>query len=403
MAGAGARADGGRWAARAPLACGASAAGAALLLAYAAAIAINLQRGRRDLACGCGGPHERRPIAAWMVWGNLLLAGLLGAVLLPWMRGRWRGGCDHHRGGDRGRRTLIYESRPVLAQITARTACARLMMTALAVSNVVLGIWAGAVGRGTGVGAATGVLHERMRRPARSCSTAPGGRWSRRQSGSGRSEGHAHRVGAARTNGRSTLLFVRLSHLPVCKSLLPAVKSSRKDERTWMDVILASDGDTLEQRQFVGSQGLDGIRTWCRRPWAGLPGRPLPFAALLDEQGSCAARGLSTRASISRSVRAKRLGVASLQEYFSVHCDDPASLDQAGARAIGSGYGRRRYELVLLALGNGLEVQPLPVSAISTRLLCLPCCGSAASGSRRSRRCWRRACHRTAAGRFPES
>ena len=47
---------------------GASAAGAALLVAYAAAIAINLQRGRRDLACGCGGPHERRPIAAWMVW-----------------------------------------------------------------------------------------------------------------------------------------------------------------------------------------------------------------------------------------------------------------------------------------------------------------------------------------------
>src|SRR3979409_2598462 len=38
---------------------GASAAGAALLVAYAAAIAINLQRGRRDLACGCGGPHER--------------------------------------------------------------------------------------------------------------------------------------------------------------------------------------------------------------------------------------------------------------------------------------------------------------------------------------------------------
>ena len=35
---------------------GASAAGAALLVAYAAAIAINLQRGRRDLACGCGGP-----------------------------------------------------------------------------------------------------------------------------------------------------------------------------------------------------------------------------------------------------------------------------------------------------------------------------------------------------------
>ncbi|HEY0767890.1 MAG TPA: MauE/DoxX family redox-associated membrane protein [Steroidobacteraceae bacterium] len=64
---------------------GACAAGAALLVAYAVAIAINLQRGRRDLACGCGGPDERRPIAPWMVWRNLLLAGLLAVMLLPWI------------------------------------------------------------------------------------------------------------------------------------------------------------------------------------------------------------------------------------------------------------------------------------------------------------------------------
>jgi hypothetical protein len=65
---------------------GAVAAGAALLLAYAVAIAINLGRGRRDLDCGCGGPRERRPIGAWMVWRNIALAALLGALLLPWTR-----------------------------------------------------------------------------------------------------------------------------------------------------------------------------------------------------------------------------------------------------------------------------------------------------------------------------
>jgi len=63
---------------------GAAAAGAALLVIYAAAIAINLGRGRRDLACGCGGPNDHRPIAAWMVWRNLGLAGLLGVSVLPW-------------------------------------------------------------------------------------------------------------------------------------------------------------------------------------------------------------------------------------------------------------------------------------------------------------------------------
>ncbi len=61
----------------------ASAAGAALLLVYAVAIGVNLRRGRRDLACGCGGPLERRPIAPWMVWRNLALAGLMALLLLP--------------------------------------------------------------------------------------------------------------------------------------------------------------------------------------------------------------------------------------------------------------------------------------------------------------------------------
>lgn len=56
----------------------AGALGIALLLGYAAAMAVNLRRGRRDLACGCGGPNDRRPIAPWMVWRNVLIA--LGAM-----------------------------------------------------------------------------------------------------------------------------------------------------------------------------------------------------------------------------------------------------------------------------------------------------------------------------------
>lgn len=58
--------------------------GIVLLLAYAAAITVNLLRGRRELACGCGGPDDRRPIAPWMVWRNILCAVLLFPVLLPW-------------------------------------------------------------------------------------------------------------------------------------------------------------------------------------------------------------------------------------------------------------------------------------------------------------------------------
>ena len=132
-------------------------------------------------------------------------------------------------------------------------------------------------------------------------------------------EGRAHQVGAARADGRSTLLLFVSPTCPVCKSLLPAVKSSRKDERAWMDVILASDGDTLEQRQFVRSQGLVGI-PYVVSAALGLAyqvGR-LPFAALLDEQGILRARGLvNSREHLESLFEAKRLGVASLQEYFS--------------------------------------------------------------------------------------
>jgi hypothetical protein len=55
-----------------------------LMLTYAASIAVNLRRGRRDLACGCGGPAERRPIAPWMVWRNCIIAGFAAISLLPW-------------------------------------------------------------------------------------------------------------------------------------------------------------------------------------------------------------------------------------------------------------------------------------------------------------------------------
>jgi hypothetical protein len=62
----------------------AAVAGIVLLLAYASAIGINLRRGRRDLACGCGGPDERRPIAPWMVWRNVVIGLALVCTLAPW-------------------------------------------------------------------------------------------------------------------------------------------------------------------------------------------------------------------------------------------------------------------------------------------------------------------------------
>ena len=132
-------------------------------------------------------------------------------------------------------------------------------------------------------------------------------------------DGAALEVGAARADGRSTLLLFVSPTCPVCKTLLPAVKSSRKDERAWMDVILASDGDALAQREFVRAQGLEGI-PYVVSAALGLAYQVsrLPFAALLDERGILRARGLvNSREHLESLFEAKRLGVASLQEYFS--------------------------------------------------------------------------------------
>ncbi len=132
-------------------------------------------------------------------------------------------------------------------------------------------------------------------------------------------QGQNHAVGAARSDGRSTLLLFVSPTCPVCKSLLPAVKSSRKDERAWLDVILASDGDLKEQQDFVRAQTLEAI-PYVVSAALGLAFQVsrLPFAALLDEQGVLRARGLvNSREHLESLFEAKRLGVASLQEYFS--------------------------------------------------------------------------------------
>jgi hypothetical protein len=56
---------------------------AALLALYAAAITVNLARGRRHLDCGCTGPALRRPISGWLVLRNLALVGVALAALAP--------------------------------------------------------------------------------------------------------------------------------------------------------------------------------------------------------------------------------------------------------------------------------------------------------------------------------
>jgi len=104
----------------------AAAAGAVLLLGYAAAIAVNLRRGRYDLDCGCAGPADRRPIAGWMVWRNAVLALALAAATLPWSA-RPLGWTDAATvGGGLAVLVLVYAALDrLLGQVMPRTAVLR--------------------------------------------------------------------------------------------------------------------------------------------------------------------------------------------------------------------------------------------------------------------------------------
>lgn len=56
---------------------------ALLMLAYAAAIFVNVRRGRTGIDCGCTGPGFHVPLGAHLVARNLVLAAAAAMLVLP--------------------------------------------------------------------------------------------------------------------------------------------------------------------------------------------------------------------------------------------------------------------------------------------------------------------------------
>ena len=130
-------------------------------------------------------------------------------------------------------------------------------------------------------------------------------------------------LGGPRETARSTLLFFLAPTCPVCKTLLPVLKSCLRSEAKWMDIVLASDGDLQEHLRFIEQHGLQdfdyvvsadlGMRLQVGK---------LPYVLLIDEQGTISARGLvNSREHLESLFEARELGVASIQEYLQQHSD----------------------------------------------------------------------------------
>jgi methylamine dehydrogenase accessory protein MauD len=130
--------------------------------------------------------------------------------------------------------------------------------------------------------------------------------------------GTPRRIGAAHAQGLDTLIVFMSTSCPVCKSLLPSLRSIRRRERPRVEVVLASDGARPEHEQYIATEGLHEFIYVLSEP-LGLAygaGR-LPHAVLIDGSGIVRATGLvNSREQLDSLFEAKERGVASLQEFL---------------------------------------------------------------------------------------
>lgn len=124
-------------------------------------------------------------------------------------------------------------------------------------------------------------------------------------------------VGGKR-HGRSQLVFFTAPDCPVCKSLLPVLRSSARAEADWLDIVLAGDGDESSYRRMVNDHGLSGLPLVLSEALGRSFGvSKLPYAVLMDEYGRVASLGLvNSREHLESLFEAKERGVASLQDYL---------------------------------------------------------------------------------------
>ncbi|MEM7019196.1 MAG: methylamine dehydrogenase accessory protein MauD [Pseudomonadota bacterium] len=194
------------------------------------------------------------------------------------------------------------------------------MVNALIISNIIL--WIAVVALGLMVFALTrqiGVLYERV---------APAGALMMNKKLSPGEpapalevvdiNGQLTSVGGVSKTNRSQLLFFISPTCPVCKTLLPVVKSAGKSEDDWLEVILASDGEEAEHREYIKTHELENY-TYVSSELLGVNYgvSKLPYAVLIDEAGNLVTMGIiNSREHLESLFESKELGVPSIQAYF---------------------------------------------------------------------------------------
>lgn len=126
------------------------------------------------------------------------------------------------------------------------------------------------------------------------------------------------KLGLGGVRERSTLIFFLSPTCPVCKKLLPVLRSMRPAEASWLDVVLASDGDAATHERFARANNLQSF-PYALSTELGVSFRVsrLPFAVLIGEDGIVRAKGLiNNREQLESLFSAKELGIESIQSYL---------------------------------------------------------------------------------------
>jgi methylamine dehydrogenase accessory protein MauD len=131
-------------------------------------------------------------------------------------------------------------------------------------------------------------------------------------------DGALVKIGGAR-GARSQLLLFLSPDCAICETLLPALRSAEGAERSWLDVVLASDGDAGKHEAFVRDKGLGKFPYVLSEHLGRSYGvSKLPYAVLIDEAGRLSSTGLvNTREHLESLFVAKETGVSSIQQFLS--------------------------------------------------------------------------------------
>lgn len=125
--------------------------------------------------------------------------------------------------------------------------------------------------------------------------------------------------GTAAESRKCQLIFFLSLACPMCRTLLPVLKSIHLRERAWLTILLASDGaKPASHRNFVHQHGLEELPYVLSETLGISYGiSRVPYAVLIDEHGTVSALGLvNSREQLESLFEAKRLGKPTLQKYL---------------------------------------------------------------------------------------